>query len=57
MNGRVAKKLRKICPPLDPFSRKVYQRLKSQYKALPYYAKKDFIDVLFEETQLRMGRK
>jgi hypothetical protein len=56
MNGRVAKKLRKISPPLDPFSRKVYQRLKSQYKSLPHYAKKDFIDLLTEKTQVGMDR-
>ena len=50
MNKRVAKKLRKICNPVDPVSRRVYQRLKSQYKSLPHYAKKDFINLLSETT-------
>ena len=56
MNGRVAKQLRKISPPLDPFSRKIYQRLKAQYKSLPHYAKKDFIDLLTEKTKIGMDR-
>jgi len=50
MNQRVAKKLRKICNPVDPVSRRVYQRLKSQYKSLPHYAKRDFINLLKETT-------
>tara|TARA_R110001592_G_scaffold186855_1_gene431297 strand:+ start:353 stop:526 length:174 start_codon:yes stop_codon:yes gene_type:complete len=57
MNSRAAKKIRKICPPLDPFTRKVYQRLKSQYKALPHYAKKDFLELLAEKTQVSLGKK
>ena len=31
MNKKVAKQLRKICNPVDPVSRRVYQRLKKQY--------------------------
>jgi hypothetical protein len=50
MNQRVAKKLRKICNPVDPVSRRVYQRLKSQYKSLPHYAKRDFLNLLQQTT-------
>tara|TARA_Y100001937_G_scaffold124234_2_gene188596 strand:+ start:1720 stop:1923 length:204 start_codon:yes stop_codon:yes gene_type:complete len=50
MNGRVAKQLRKICPPMNPFTRRVYRKLKSQYKSLPHYAKRDFIELLKEKT-------
>ena len=57
MNGRVAKKIRKICPPLDPFTRKVYQRLKSQYKSLPHYAKKDFLELLATKTKVALGEE
>tara|TARA_R100000995_G_C3369166_1_gene70921 strand:- start:8 stop:181 length:174 start_codon:yes stop_codon:yes gene_type:complete len=57
MNGRVAKQIRKICPPLDPFSRKIYQRLKSQYKSLPHYAKKDFLELLATKTKVSLGQE
>ena len=50
MNGRVAKQLRKICPPMNPFTRRVYRKLKSQYKSLPHYARRDFIELLKEKT-------
>ena len=50
MNQRVAKKLRKICNPVDPVSRRVYQRLKSQYKSLPHYAKRDILNLLQQTT-------
>jgi hypothetical protein len=56
MNGRTAKKLRKICPPINPFTRRLYQTLKSKYKSLPHYARKDFIEALEEKT-LKMGKK
>ena len=50
MNGRVAKQLRKICPPMNQFTRRLYRKLKSQYKSLPHYAKRDFIEMLREKT-------
>ena len=50
MNGRVAKQLRKICPPMNTFTRRVYRKLKSQYKSLPHYARRDFIELLKEKT-------
>ena len=50
MNGRVAKQLRKICPPMNAFTRRVYRKLKSQYKSLPHYARRDFIELLKEKT-------
>jgi hypothetical protein len=56
MNGRVAKKLRKICPPLDPLSKKFYKRLKSQYKLLPHNARNKFIRLLEEKTKIAMDR-
>tara|TARA_Y100000401_G_scaffold43599_1_gene33288 strand:- start:727 stop:936 length:210 start_codon:yes stop_codon:yes gene_type:complete len=46
MNQRVAKKLRKICNPIDPVSKRVYRRLKRQYTRLPHHAKRDFIELL-----------
>jgi len=46
MNQRVAKKLRKICNPIDPVSKKVYRRLKRQYTRVPHHAKRDFIELL-----------
>ena len=56
MNQRVAKKLRKICNPIDPVSKRVYRRLKKQYTRLPHYAKRDFIKLL-EETVFNMDPK
>tara|TARA_R100000005_G_C4866821_1_gene125329 strand:- start:142 stop:339 length:198 start_codon:yes stop_codon:yes gene_type:complete len=50
MNKKVAKQLRKICNPVDPVSRRVYQRLKKQYNKLPRHAKRDFINILRETT-------
>ena len=41
MNQRVAKKLRKICNPIDPVSKRVYRRLKRQYTRVPHHAKRD----------------
>ena len=46
MNQRVAKKLRKICNPIDPVSKRVYSRLKRQYTRVPHHAKRDFIELL-----------
>tara|TARA_Y100001938_G_C8078272_1_gene427508 strand:- start:2051 stop:2260 length:210 start_codon:yes stop_codon:yes gene_type:complete len=46
MNQRVAKKLRKICNPIDPVSKRVYRRLKRQYTRVPHHAKRDFIKLL-----------
>ena len=46
MNQRVAKKLRKICNPIDPVSKRVYRRLKRQYTRVPHHAKRDFIELL-----------
>jgi len=50
MNQRVAKKLRKICNPVDPVSKRVYRRLKKQYTRLPHYAKRDFLNLLEQTT-------
>ena len=50
MNQRVAKKLRKICNPVDPVSKRVYRRLKKQYTRLPHYAKRDFLNLLKQTT-------
>ena len=54
MNGRVAKKLRKICPPINEFTRRVYRNLKSKYKSLPHHARTDFIEALEQKT-IEMG--
>lgn len=56
MNGRVAKRLRKICPPMNDFTRRVYRNLKSKYKSLPHHARKDFIEALEEKT-IEMGKE
>lgn len=56
MNGRTAKKLRKICPPMNEFTRRLYQKLKSQYKGLPHYARRNFIELLQEKT-IKMDRE
>jgi hypothetical protein len=53
MNQRVAKKLRKICNPVDPVSKRVYRRLKKQYTKLPHHAKRDFIELL-EKTKFSL---
>ena len=55
MNGIVAKKLRKICPPINEFTRRVYRNLKSKYKSLPHHARKDFLDIA--HTALQMDSK
>ena len=58
MNQRVAKKLRKICNPIDPLSKRVYRRLKRQYTRVPHHAKRDFIELL-ESTfsQISLGQE
>ena len=50
MNDKVARELRQICNPVDPVSKRVYRRLKKQYKKLPHYARRDFIDLLRKTT-------
>ena len=55
MNQRVAKKLRKICNPIDPVSKRVYRRLKRQYTKVPHHAKRDFIELL-ESTFSELGK-
>ena len=55
MNKKRARKLRKICPPIDAVSRRVYRRLKDQYKKLPHHARKDFLAIA--HTALQMDSK
>lgn len=43
MNAKKAKQLRKIIPPIDPSSRRVYRRAKSQYDLTPNYLKREFM--------------
>tara|TARA_R110002020_G_scaffold126312_2_gene284032 strand:+ start:6861 stop:7061 length:201 start_codon:yes stop_codon:yes gene_type:complete len=52
MNKKVARELRKICPPIDAVSRRVYRRLKDQYKKLPRHARKDFLTIARETLQV-----
>jgi len=53
MNSKIAKELRKLCPPDDAISRRVYRRLKKQYNSLPKHARRDFINIA-KETCLKM---
>jgi hypothetical protein len=46
MNQKAAKRLRKICNPIDAVSKRVYNRLKDQYNNLPDHAKRNFIDLI-----------
>ena len=46
MNQKAAKRLRKICNPIDTVSKRVYNRLKDQYNNLPNHAKRNFIDLI-----------
>jgi|TARA_R110002020_G_scaffold70186_2_gene182233 hypothetical protein len=55
MNQRVAKRLRKICNPVDTVSKRVYRRLKKQYTRVPHHAKRDFLDLL-EATFAEIGK-
>tara|TARA_R100001509_G_scaffold164221_1_gene141034 strand:+ start:672 stop:884 length:213 start_codon:yes stop_codon:yes gene_type:complete len=55
MNQRVAKRLRKICNPVDTVSKRVYRRLKKQYTKVPHHAKRDFLDLL-ETTFKEIGK-
>lgn len=48
MNGRTAKKIRKIINPEDAITRKVYRRAKKQYTKTPKPFKKDFLISLKE---------
>ena len=50
MNNKIARELRQICNPVDPVSKRVYRRLKKQYKKLPRHARRDFINILRETT-------
>ena len=50
MNDKIARELRHICNPVDPVSKRVYRRLKKQYKKLPSHARRDFINILRETT-------
>jgi hypothetical protein len=53
MNSKISRELRKLCNPVDDVSRRVYQRLKKQYKNLPRHARRDFIK-LVKETIFQM---
>ena len=53
MNSKISKELRKLCNPVDDVSRRVYRRLKKQYKNLPRHARRDFIQ-LVKETNFQM---
>lgn len=50
MNNKIARELRKLCNPVDAVSKRVYRRLKKQYKKLPHHARRDFITLLRETT-------
>ena len=50
MNNKISRELRQICNPVDAVSKRVYRRLKKQYKKLPHHARRDFIDLLRETT-------
>ena len=50
MNNKIARELRKLCNPVDQVSKRVYRRLKKQYKKLPHHARRDFIDLLRKTT-------
>ena len=56
MNDKIARELRQICNPADPVSKRVYRRLKKQYKKLPHYARRDFINLL-RETTFQLGKE
>jgi len=55
MNDKIARELRQICNPVDPVSKRVYRRLKKQYKKLPHYARRNFIDLL-RKTTFKLGK-
>jgi hypothetical protein len=50
MNNKISRELREICNPTDPVSKRVYRRLKKQYKKLPSHARRDFIELLKQTT-------
>ena len=53
MNSKISRELRKLCNPVDDVYRRVYRRLKKQYKNLPRHARRDFIQ-LVKETNFQM---
>ena len=56
MNNKIAKELRKLCPPDYAVSRIVYRRLKKQYNNLSKHARRDFINIA-KETFLQMAEQ
>ena len=54
MNDKIARELRQICNPVDPVSKRVYRRLKKEYKKLPSHARRDFITLL-KQTTFELG--
>lgn len=44
MNGKIAKKIRKIIPPDNEVNRRVYRRFKKQYNKLSWRAKPIFLE-------------
>lgn len=44
MNGRTAKKIRKIIPPDNEVNRRVYRRFKNQYNKLSSKARPIFLE-------------
>ena len=55
MNQKTARRIRKICDPVDEVSKRVYRRLKQQYKKLPNHAKANFLD-LIEQNFSEIGK-
>jgi|TARA_R110000787_G_scaffold95938_2_gene199138 predicted secreted protein len=55
MNQKTARRIRKICNPVDEVSKRVYRRLKQQYKKLPNHAKANFLD-LIEQNFSEIGK-
>ncbi len=55
MNQKTARRIRKICNTVDEVSKRVYRRLKQQYKKLPNHAKANFLD-LIEQNFSEIGK-
>jgi hypothetical protein len=55
MNQKTARRIRKICNPVDEVSKRVHRRLKRQYKKLPNHAKANFLD-LIEQNFSEIGK-
>lgn len=52
MNGRTAKKIRKIIDPQDAITRKVYRRAKKQYNKTPKPLRVHFLQHLKDMLQV-----